>query len=676
MNLRMSTQKKKQYDETNITVLRGLQPIQKRPGMYTNTENPNHIFHEVIDNAQDEALAGYAKNIHVEIYEDGAVSVEDDGRGIPVGMHPEEKRPAVEVIFSVLHSGGKFDREGGGYGFTGGLHGVGVSVTNALTDRLEVTVWRDGYEHTLAFEKGALVEPLKKKKLPADQAKKTGTRVKGWPSGKYFDNPQVSATEMERFLRTKSPLLSGSSITWQRPGKPLQQWTFPGGLTQYLDEQTGSGAWPGGEEFPSEEYWLENGWIAPPFVGKFFHETDNDQFKAGEGFELVCGWREENSVRESYVNLIPTREGGRHETGLRAGLLEALRKAGDRSGAVPKGVKIESDDIMSGLSFIMSVKLRDPHFHAQTKDRLTSKEAHTLVQGMAQDAMELWLNDHPVYAKALLDHVVQAAIRRSKASVKTERKRTFGATVLPGKLTDCLEKDVSRTELFIVEGDSAGGSGKQGRNKDNQAILPIRGKILNTWEVESHKAMESDTVNDISTAIGVDPHPGKVDGVDLTRLRYGKIFIMADADVDGSHIQTLLLTLFFKHFPMLVQNGHIWVARAPLYRVDVPAKKGEKTPRKMYALNDDELDDIRKKMRKEGLADEKIVVSRFKGLGEMNPEQLWETTMNPDSRRPVQIKMPPLEVANEAFELMMAKKTAGQRKEWMEREGHLAKADI
>ena len=672
----MSTQKKKQYDESDIKVLRGLQPVQKRPGMYTNTENPNHIFHEVIDNAQDEALAGHAKTIQVELHDDGSVSVQDDGRGIPVGIHPEEKRPAVEVIFTTLHSGGKFDREGSGYGFTGGLHGVGVSVTNALTDRLEVTVWRDGHEHTLAFEKGALVEPLKKKKLTGDEAKKTGTRVRGWPSAKYFDSPQVSATEMERFLRAKSPLLSGAGITWQRPGKPLQQWMFPGGLAQYLDEQTGSDAWTGGEEGPGEQYWLENGWISPPFAGKFFHETETDQFKVGEGFELVCGWRDGSTARESYVNLIPTREGGRHETGLRAGLLEALRKAGDRLGVVPKGIKIESDDIMSGLSFVMSVKLRDPHFHGQTKDKLTSKEGHALVQGMSQDAMELWLNDHPIHAKSLLEHVIQAALRRSKASVKTDRKRSFGATVLPGKLTDCLEKDVARTELFIVEGDSAGGSGKQGRDKDTQAILPIRGKILNTWEVESHKAMESDTVNDISTAIGVDPHPGRLDDVDLSRLRYGKIFIMADADVDGSHIQTLLLTLFYRHFPALVARGHVWVARAPLYRVDAPAKKGEKAPRKMYALNDDELDAIRKSMKKEGVAEEKVVVSRFKGLGEMNPDQLWETTMNPDSRRPVRIKLHDTGVANEAFDLMMSKKNAAQRKEWMEQEGHLAQADI
>lgn len=668
---------KKFYDERNIQVLKGLQPVQKRPGMYTNTENPNHIFYEVIDNAQDEALAGFAKNIHVEIHDDGSVSVQDDGRGIPVGIHPEEKRPAVEVIFTQLHSGGKFDRDSSHYGFTGGLHGVGVSVTNALTDRLEVTVWRDGYEHNLAFEKGNLVEPLKKKKLPPAQAHKTGTRVRGWPSAQYFDSPNVSVSEMEKFLRAKSPLLKGITITWQRPGKPAQQWSFPGGLAQYLDEQTGGegGCW-GTEEGPDEQYWLENGWLAPPMSGEFYHANDTDNFKAGEGFELICGWRDGSTVRESYVNLIPTSDGGRHETGLRAGILEAIRRAGDRTGVVPKGVKIEGEDIWAGLSFILSVKLRDPSFHGQTKDKLTSKEAHTLVQNMVQDNMELWLNDHPAYAKAILEHVVEAAVRRSKSSVKTERKRSFGATVLPGKLTDCLEKDVSRTELFIVEGDSAGGSGKQGRDKDTQAILPIRGKILNTWEVESHKAMESSTVSDISIAIGVDPHPGKIEGVDLSRLRYGKIFIMSDADVDGSHIQTLLLTLFYKHFPALVAKGHIWIARAPLYRIDAPAKKGEKAPRKVYALNDEELEAVLALFRKEGVPEEKIIVSRFKGLGEMSPEQLWETTMNPDSRRPVLIKLGDAKEASEAFDLMMGKKNVPQRREWLEAEGHLAMADI
>jgi topoisomerase-4 subunit B len=482
---------------------------------------------------------------------------------------------------------------------------------------------------------------------------------------------------MEKFLRSKSPLLRGTTISWQRPSKPPQEWHFPGGITQYLDEQTGGGtAWSEGDGTPDEQYWLENGWIAPPLGGEFFHATDTDAFRAGEGFELVCGWRDGVSTRESYVNLIPTKDGGRHETGLRAGLLEAMRKAGDRLNMIPKGIKIEGDDIWSGLSFVLSIKLRDPHFQGQTKDRLNSKEAHTLVQGMAQDAMELWLNDHPTHAKSLLESIIQAAVRRSKSSVKTERKRTYGATVLPGKLTDCLERDVARTELFIVEGDSAGGSGKMGRDKDCQAILPIRGKILNTWEVDSHKAMESDTVNDISTAIGVDPHPGRIDDVDLSRLRYGKIFIMADADVDGSHIQTLLLTLFYRHFPALVAKGHIWIARAPLYRVDAPAKKGEKAPRKIYALNEEELDAIRLSLGKEGLPEEKIVVSRFKGLGEMNPEQLWETTMNPDSRRPVKIKMPDTGDADEAFNLMMAKKNTNLRKDWIEQEGHLAQTDI
>ena len=1082
---------KKTYSEQDIAVLKGLEPVQKRPGMYTRIDNPNHIIQEVIDNAQDEALAGHATSISVELQDDGSVIVEDNGRGIPTGMHPTEKKSTIEVVFTHLHAGGKFNKgEGQSYGFTGGLHGVGVSVTNALSDRLEVTVWRDGYEHTLAFEKGVLADPLKKKKLSGDDAKRTGTRVHAWPTVSYFEHPHVQANELERYLRSKAVLLGGARVSWQRPGKPAQEWSFPGGLAQYLEEQAHGGAMVEGESAAAtgndEQRWLDNGWIAPPVSFALAYDTTTEAFEKGEGFELSCGWREDGSmVRESYVNLIPTREGGRHETGLRAGLLDAFRKVGDRLGVVPKGVKIEGEDLWGGLSFVLSTKLMDPQFQNQTKDRMTSEKGHRLVLGLLRDAMELWLNDHPNHAKALLEHIVAAAVRRSKQATKTERKKTFGATVLPGKLTDCEEKDINRTELFVVEGDSAGGcqfgenkviladdrrisfidlvkeqaegkrhfgystlddgtvvireflharltkhnaslvkvhydngesdictpdhpyrlrdgsykkaedlksgeslmplyirdspgrieqgklninakyragmrgyvqvmnnatgkwrfahamsdewnqengvysekfngkiyhlhhvdfnkrnndprnllrlthqdhlelhqnyanqgirnpevlarsiatkktdafrkkqsarmqqpetrailseqaiaqwedpaykafmtaawkkfydsnedyrnknnqtldeaqraywadpanraaqsettrqyfelnpeardrhsqlaieqwadpnlrewraketakqwglpgfrearaaamekqyyahtmtamravydelgrfdddrykatkptkmamkverfverffdgnrtamleavanynhkvvrvehlteradvyditvpgthnyalasgvfvhnSGKQGRDKSTQAILPIRGKLLNTWEVDTHKALESETVHDIATAIGVDPHPGDPDNADLSRLRYGRIFIMADADVDGSHIQVLLLTLFQKHFPALVAKGHIWIARAPLFRVDAPAKKGEKTPRKIYALNEDELKATRKALNKEGIPDDKILVSRFKGLGEMNPEQLWETTMNPDSRRPVRIKM-------------------------------------
>lgn len=654
---------KKSYDAKSIRVLEGLEPVRLRPGMYTRTENPNHIIQEAIDNAQDEVLAGFASAISVEYHEDGSVSVEDNGRGIPVDIHPEKKIPAVEAIFTILHSGGKFDKdeEDSAYTFSGGLHGVGVSVTNALSSRLDVTIWRDGYEHTIGFADGAIVSPLKRSKLPAAEKGRTGTRIHAHPDQKFFEHP-LNVQEMERYLRTKGVLLSGARVSWTRPGRPATVWEFPGGLPQYLEEQSDG----------------DHEWVAPVFEARLYHDGSQAGFRRGEGFELALAFSPEGRVvRESYVNLIPTPQGGRHESGLRAGMVEAVRVVADRMGAVPKGLKIEPEDVWSRMSFLLSTKLVDVEFQNQTKDKMTAEKGQRLVAGLLSDAMELWLNDHPQHAAAIVGLVVSEAQRRSRQAVKTDRKRGSTAAMLPGKLSDCESRDVDRTELFIVEGDSAGGSGKQGRDKSTQAILPIRGKLLNTWEVESHKALESETVRDISQAIGVDAHPGKsAADVDLSRLRYGRIFIMADADVDGAHIQVLLLTLFLRHFPALIEKGHIWIARAPLYRVDAPAKKGSKAPRKEYALNADELEAIRKKLGKEGVVEDKIVVSRFKGLGEMNPEQLWETTMNPDSRRPVQIRVSDAKQARAAFELMMVKKNASQRRDWMEAEGHLVTADI
>lgn len=652
----------KTYSAKDVHVLKGLEPVRKRPGMYTRTENPNHIIQEVVDNAQDEVLGGHATIITVEQYEDGSISVEDNGRGIPVDKH-EEGVPAIQVILTSLHSGGKFNKEGedSAYGFSGGLHGVGVSVTNALSTRLEATVWRDGYEHFIAFENGELVEPLKRKKLPPEEKDRHGTKVHAWPDQSYFEHP-LSINEMERYLRTKGVLLKGARVTWKRYGKEPTVWEFPGGLSQYLEEQSDG----------------ENEWVAPLFEAEIYHDGSQAGFRNGEGFELVLAFSPEGRVvRESYVNLIPTIAGGRHESGLKAGMLEAVRSVADRMGVVPKGIKIEAEDIWSRMSFVLSTKMIEVSFANQTKDRMTSEQGQRLVQGLLRDAMELWLNDHPQYATAITEVVISEAQRRSRQSVKTDRKRGNGASTLPGKLTDCMSKDVDRTELFIVEGDSAGGSGKQGRDKETQAILPIRGKILNSWELTSDKAMESEMINDIAVAIGVDPHPGKkASEVDLSQLRYGRIFIMADADVDGAHIQVLLLALFYKHFPGLVETGRIWIARAPLYRIDAPAKKGTKAPRKEYALNTDERDAICKRLLKEGVSEEKIEVSRFKGLGEMNPEQLWETTMNPESRRPIQIKVGDALLATQAFDLMMVKKNSGLRCSWMEKDGHTVEADV
>lgn len=654
---------KKKYDEQDIDVLKGLEPVQHRPGMYTRTENPNHIIQEVIDNAQDEALAGFASAITVELHDDGSISVEDNGRGIPVGKHPKEGKPVIEVVFTVLHAGGKFRKgEGQTYGFTGGLHGVGVSVTNALSDKLEVTVFRDGYQHQLTFEKGAVTVPLNKKKLSKEDANKTGTRVRAWPTAKYFESSKIDINELERYLRSKAVLLKGTVVTYKRPNHEPKVWSFPDGLAQYLQEQVAGS---------------ESEWIAPIFTTEKFYETSTESFDQGEGFELAIGWAYQGRAnKESYVNLIPTREGGRHETGMKVGLLDAFRVVGERLGMFPKGIRIENEDVLSSMSYVLSVKLLDPQFQNQTKDKMTSEKGQRLVAGLLRDEMELWLNDHPQHAKNLLDGMVASAISRSKTGAKTERKRTVGAAMLPGKLSDCQSKDVKSTELFLVEGDSAGGSSKEGRDRVNQAILPLRGKILNTWDVEAHVAMASEMISNIATAIGVDPHTRQnMASADLSKLRYGKVFIMADADVDGQHIQVLLLTLFLRHFPALLANGHIWIAQPPLYRVDAPAKKGSKSgPRKMYALDEEELNEVTSMLDKEGIRKKEgdmtsgYSITRFKGLGEMNAEQLGETTMNAENRHAIKIVLSDAEQALKQFELMMGKK-ADPRREWMEREG-------
>lgn len=654
---------KKKYDEQDIDVLKGLEPVQHRPGMYTRTENPNHIIQEVIDNAQDEALAGFASAITVELHDDGSISVEDNGRGIPVGKHPKEGKPVIEVVFTVLHAGGKFRKgEGQTYGFTGGLHGVGVSVTNALSDKLEVTVFREGYQHQLTFEKGAVTVPLSKKKLSKEDADKTGTRVRAWPTAKYFESSKIDINELERYLRSKAVLLKGTVVTYKRPNHEPKVWSFPDGLAQYLQEQVAGS---------------ESEWIAPIFTTEKFYETSTESFDQGEGFELAIGWAYQGRAnKESYVNLIPTREGGRHETGMKVGLLDAFRVVGERLGMFPKGIRIENEDVLSSMSYVLSVKLLDPQFQNQTKDKMTSEKGQRLVAGLLRDEMELWLNDHPQHAKNLLDGMVASAISRSKTGAKTERKRTVGAAMLPGKLSDCQSKDVKSTELFLVEGDSAGGSSKEGRDRVNQAILPLRGKILNTWDVEAHVAMASEMISNIATAIGVDPHTRQnMASADLSKLRYGKVFIMADADVDGQHIQVLLLTLFLRHFPALIANGHIWIAQPPLYRVDAPAKKGSKSgPRKMYALDEEELNEVTSMLDKEGIRKKEgdmtsgYSITRFKGLGEMNAEQLGETTMNAENRHAIKIVLSDAEQALKQFELMMGKK-ADPRREWMEREG-------
>ena len=652
------------YSESSIRVLKGLEPVKQRPGMYTRTENPLHIIQEVIDNASDEALGGYCKNIVVTLNADGSVSVEDDGRGIPVGLHPEEKVPTVEIVFTRLHAGGKFDKgSGGAYSFSGGLHGVGVSVTNALSSRLEITVWREGGLHQIAFADGDVVQKLKSRPLARDE-KKCGTRVTVWPNAKYFDSSSIPNAELQRLLRSKAVLLPGVNVTLVN-GKngETQTWQYDQGLRGYLVESLAqaSHAEP----------------LIPLFEGEQFAGADSEGFAEGEGASWVVAWTEEgNVVRESYVNLIPTPAGGTHESGLREGLFGAVKSFVELHSLLPKGVKLLPEDVFARVSFVLSAKVLDPQFQGQIKERLNSRDAVRLVASFTRPALELWLNHHVDYGKKLAELVIKQAQTRLRSAQKVEKKKSSGVAVLPGKLTDCESDDVTRNELFLVEGDSAGGSAKMGRDKEFQAILPLRGKVLNSWETERDRLFANNEIHDIAVAIGVDPH-GPNDTPDLSGLRYGKICILSDADVDGSHIQVLLLTLFFKHFPQLIARGHICVARPPLYRVDAPAR-GKKQAQKLYALDDGELEAIEDKLRKEGVKDGAWSISRFKGLGEMNAEQLWETTMNPDTRRllPVSLGDFDLVSSQERFNMLMGKGEAAARRAWLEEHGNEAEADI
>jgi topoisomerase-4 subunit B len=663
----MATKKTDQYSESSIKVLKGLEPVKQRPGMYTRTDNPLHIIQEVIDNASDEALGGHGHHIVVTMHTDGSVSVEDDGRGIPVGMHPEEKRPVVELVFTQLHAGGKFEKgSGGAYAFSGGLHGVGVSVTNALSKRMEVTVWRDKQISTLAFEAGFVVEALKTKIAPMGD-RPNGTRVRAWPDGKYFDSPQIPMTELQRLLRSKAVLLPGVKVTLiQEKGGEPQTWLYTQGLKGYLDEAMAqSGHSPV---------------VIPAFDGEHFADPNRpgeDSFAEGEGASWVVAWTEEGApVRESYVNLIPTPAGGTHESGLRDGLFNAVKSFIDIHALQPKGVKLMPEDVFARASFVLSAKVLDPQFQGQIKERLNSRDAVRLVSGFVKSALDLWLNQHVDYGRKLAELVIKQAQARTRAGQKVEKKKSSGVAVLPGKLTDCESEDLAMNEIFLVEGDSAGGSAKMGRNKEYQAILPLRGKVLNTWEAERDRLFANNEVHDIAVAIGVDPH-GNTDEPDMSNLRYGKICILSDADVDGAHIQVLLLTLFYKHFPKLMERGHVYIARPPLFRVDAPAR-GKKPAQKLYALDAGELKAIEDKLRKEGLREGSWQISRFKGLGEMNAEQLWDTTLNPDTRRLLPVTEGALgEVETfKTMDMLMGKSESGARKTWLEERGNEVEADI
>jgi topoisomerase-4 subunit B len=649
-----------EYGEASIRVLKGLEPVRQRPGMYTRTDSPLHIIQEVIDNAADEILAGHGSQIDVTVQADGAVSVEDDGRGIPVGNHPEEKVPVVEIVFTRLHAGGKFDkRAGGAYSFSGGLHGVGVSVTNALSTRLEVVVWRDKREHSIAFGAGEVVEPLRSRAIPAG-GKQSGTRVTVWPDPKYFDSARVPVEELERLLRSKAMLMPGTQVRLRVAATGLDRtWRFEGGLGEYLRGVVG------GEL------------VAPIFEAQGFAPADDETFAEGEGANWVLAWTDEGAVsRESFVNLIPTTAGGTHESGLREGVFNAVRAFAEAHGLLPKGIRLLPEDVFNRVSFVLSAKVLDPQFQGQIKERLNSRDAVRLVASFVRPQLEFWLNQHPEHGRRIAELAVQQAQARNRALQKIEKRKGSAIAVLPGKLTDCESSEIARNELFLVEGDSAGGSAKLGRDKEYQAVLPLRGKVLNTWEVERDRLFGNAEVHDISVAIGVDPH-GPGDAVDLGGLRYGKVCILADADVDGAHIQVLLLTLFFRHFPRLIEAGHVYVARPPLFRLDVGAQ-GRRPARRLYCLDDEERAATLAKLQDEGIRPEAVEIGRFKGLGEMTAQQLWETTMNPDTRRllPVSLGAMDQRETTDAMTMLMGRGEAQARRAWLEAHGNEVEADV
>jgi topoisomerase IV subunit B len=658
---------KNEYSESSIRVLKGLEPVKQRPGMYTRTDNPLHIIQEVIDNAADEALAGHCKNIDVVLHSDGSISVEDDGRGIPVGMHPEEKVPVVEIVFTRLHAGGKFDKAAGGaYSFSGGLHGVGVSVTNALSKKLEVTVVREGATHAMTFADGDVVKPLSPVAADASKGKpkKSGTHVRAWPNAKYFDSAIIPFNELQNLLRSKAVLLAGLKVSLlDEKSNKLLNWQYKEGLKGYLGENLASSS--------------DSGPLIPFFDGQEYMPAQHDTFAEGEGAQWIVAWTEDGAlVRESYVNLIPTSAGGTHESGLREGLFNAVKSFVEVQNLQPKGVKLLPEDVFVRCSFVLSTRILDPQFQGQVKERLNSRDAVRLVASITKSQLELWLNQHVDYGKRLAELVIKQAQTRQKAGQKVEKKKSSGVAVLPGKLTDCESSDITRNEIFLVEGDSAGGSAKMGRDKEFQAILPLRGKVLNTWETEKDRLFANNEIHDVAVAIGVDPHSAS-EKPSLAGLRYGRICILSDADVDGSHIQVLLLTLFYRHFPALIDAGHIYVAKPPLFRVDVPAQ-GKRPLRKLYCLDEGELKYVEDKLRKDGVREGAWSVSRFKGLGEMNAGQLWETTMNPDTRRllPVAIGSIGIEATQSRFTMLMGKGEASSRRAWLEEHGNEADVDV
>lgn len=622
------------YNAKDIEVLTGLDPVRKRPGMYTDTSRPNHLAQEVIDNSVDEALAGHASRVEVTLHKDGSLSVCDDGRGMPVDIHPEQGLPGVEVILSTLHAGGKFSNDN--YQFSGGLHGVGVSVVNALSTKMDVIVKRDGKVHQIVFADGNKTSDLQV--IDTCGQRNTGTILRFWPNAGYFDSVKFSVSRLRHVLRAKAVLCGGLTVSFYNENtNENEEWYYEDGLKDYL-----AGALHDWEVLPAE-----------PFIGTFA--------SSNEAVDWAVQWMPDGGelVQESYVNLIPTPQGGTHANGLRSGLLDAMREFCEFRNLLPRGIKLTPDDIWDRCSYVLSCKLADPQFSGQTKDRLSSREVAAFVSGVVKDSFSLWLNQHTEEAEKLAELCIFAAQRRMRASKKVVRKKITQGPALPGKLADCSSGEPERCEIFLVEGDSAGGSAKQARNRENQAIMPLRGKILNTWEVDSQEILGSQEVHDISVALGVDPALEDVDS-----LRYHKVCILADADSDGLHIATLLCALFVRHFRPLVAQGHVYVAMPPLFRIDV----GKDV---YYALDDAERQGILDRIQAEGKRG-KVNVQRFKGLGEMNPLQLRETTMDPDTRRLVQLTLEPGDDTNSIMDMLLAKKRASDRRSWLESKGNLA----
>ena len=622
------------YSAESIEVLSGLEPVKRRPGMYTDTERPNHLAHEAIDNSVDEAIAGHASQIDITLYQDGSLEVSDNGRGMPTDIHPKHKVSGIELILTRLHAGAKFSSKD--YQFSGGLHGVGVSVVNALSNKLTVTVKRGGKIHTIAFKDGKKSQKLKT--TGSCNKRDTGTTVRFWPDPQYFDSVKFNLPDLLANLRAKAVLCSGLNITFfDEKTNERKHWHYEEGLKDYLLEQVQDL-----ERLPEKIQ-----------IGHFS--------AASEQADWAFCWtpNDKSMMSESYVNLIPTRQGGTHVNGMRTGLLEAMREFCEAQKILPRGLKLAPDDLWEQCNYVLSVKIQEPQFAGQTKQRLSSRQCATFVSGVVKDAFSLWLHNHVGQGKLIAEMAINNAQKRLRLSKKVTRKKVTAGPALPGKLSDCTEQDASRAELFLVEGDSAGGSAKQARDRTFQAIMPLRGKILNTWEVSSDQVLSSSEVHDIAIALGIDP------GVDdISKLRYDKICILADADSDGAHIASLLCALFLRHFPTLVKRGHVYLAMPPLYRIDA----GKKV---FYALDDSEKQGILDRITAEKMRG-RVDIQRFKGLGEMNPMQLRETTMNPDTRRLVQLTIDSEEKTQKLFDMLLCKKRAKDRKTWLEKKGDLA----